>query len=503
MSHNTHYFERSAGVLLPVSSLPSRYGIGDFGEKAREWIDFLHEAKQSYWQILPLNPPDDTGSPYQSVSAFAGSANYIDLDALREDGLLNDTDFSGIEWNHPDNRVRFESTLKLREQLVCKAYTRFDDKNSLDEFAINNRWFEYYALYMVIREARGGRSWVEWEESLRAGDTQALDGIREEYRSEIRRHAFIQYQFNKQWHSLREYANAKNIRIIGDIPIYISLDSADAWSNPGLFRLNGSNCPDEVAGYPPDALSDYGQLWGNPVYDWDVIADTGFHWWIERLRHNFTFYDVLRLDHFRGFESYYSIPYGSAPAAGRWIKGPGNAFIDAVKRAIPSGRFIAEDLGAPSDDVDKLLRYSGFPGMKVLQFAFDPLGDRDNRPYKYSPDTVVYPGTHDNDTVKGWAGNTPDLYIDHAMEYMDLHNRGDLPRGMIREAMRSGADLAIIPFQDWLGSGNEARINTPSTVGPQNWSWRLENGSLSGALAEEMAKMTVVYDRNRLQASRE
>ena len=487
--------KRSSGVLLPVSSLPSPYGIGSFGLEARRWVDFLADAGQSFWQILPLSPTDESGSPYQSVSAFAGAEYYIDLEALCEEGLLDRIECVGVTWGRSERYVDYETLSMLREPLLRKAYSRFGETVALDRFISQNHWADDYCLYMSVKAAQGGRSWIEWEEPFRARQHEALCEIRRSRADDYRFHAFIQYQFNRQWSALRAYANDRGVRIIGDIPIYVALDSADVWSNPSLFQLGSDDLPIEIAGYPPDALSDYGQLWGNPLYNWTAMAGTGYRWWIERLQNSFGLYDVIRIDHFRGLESYYAIPYGGIPAQGQWRQGPGNSFIDAVKNAMPDVSFIAEDLGAPSAEVDRLLEYSGFPGMKVLQFAFDPLGDRENRPYKYISNTVVYPGTHDNDTVKGWAGNTQDIYVDHAMEYIGINNREDLPRGMIRAAMQSAADLAIIQMQDWLELGSEARINTPSTTGGNNWRWRLNGEELTTEMAAEMARMTATYDR--------
>ena len=495
MDHSKHRIERSAGVLLPASSLPSPYGIGAFGEDARSWIDFLRDAGQSFWQTLPLNPVDDTGSPYQSVSAFAGDANYIDLDTLAGEGLLDAADYADAGRSPADRRVGYEELSRSREPVLRKAASRFTDAEALESFSERNRWAGDYALYMTIKASQGGRPWHEWEEPLRARRPGALETLKTELADDVRYHTFTQYQFRRQWRALRGYANARNVRIIGDMPIYVSLDSADVWANPGAFMLGGDLLPTGVAGYPPDALSDYGQLWGNPLYDWEVMETDGYSWWIERLRSSAELYDVTRLDHFRGFESYYNIPYGGAPADGRWIPGPGKRFIDAINREMPDARFIAEDLGFPREEVRELLEYSGFPGMNVLQFAFDPLGDGDNRPYKYGVNTVVYPGTHDNDTVKGWGENTDKLYTGHAMEYMNIRDMDDLPDAMIRAAMQSAADLAIIQMQDWLGLGSEARMNTPSTVGGDNWRWRLRRDDLSGSLAARMAKLTTTYDR--------
>jgi len=494
--HGRLEFSRSAGVLLPVSSLPSPYGIGSFGEAARRWVDFLHEAGQSYWQILPLNPTGYGDSPYQSFSAFAGNPYFIDLDTLCDEGLLDLADYAGCRWGRSPKSVDYGAIYRLREPILRKAFSRFTDRTALDDFISRNHWFEHYGLYMAIKATQGGSTWLEWDEPLRMRHPDTLNRISASYADDILYHAFVQYQFDRQWHALRDYANAKGIRIIGDIPIYVSLDSADIWANRELFQLDDRDRPSEVAGCPPDSFSADGQLWGNPLYDWEVMAKTGYRWWIERLTSSFGLYDVVRFDHFRGLESYFAIPYGAATAVGgQWKTGPGAAFIDAIRLAFPGARFIAEDLGYLTDEVRELRSYSGWPGMKILQYAFDSREAGDYSPHAYSADAVVYPGTHDNDTVSGWAVNAPRHCVRDAMEYMGLRRRSHLPHGMVRLAFQSGAGLAVIPMQDWLALGSRARTNIPSTVGGNNWRWRIKQGALRRRLAETMVRMTRMYGR--------
>ena len=482
---------------MHVSSLPSPYGIGCFSEEARRWVDFLHNAGQTYWQILPLGPTGDGDSPYQSFSAFAGNPYFIDFDTLSEQGLLERSEYAGLRWGSSVKHVDFGLVHKNREQVLRKAFSRFTDNAALDDFIAENSWFDNYSLFLAIKEEQKHLPWMEWDEPLRKRHPEAIERIKSEFSKDLRYHAFVQYQFVRQWSALKAYANEKQVEIIGDIPIYVSLDSADVWSNPELFQLGLNGYPIEVSGCPPDSFSKDGQIWGNPIYDWDAMAKTGYQWWMQRLQSSFGLYDVLRIDHFRGLESYFAIPYGAVTATkGMWRLGPGKGFIDAVKQALPDALVIAEDLGFLTDAVRDLLAYSGYPGMKLLQYAFDSREIGDYTPYKYTADTVVYPGTHDNDTVMGWSKNAPAACIREAMEYMGLRRKADLPYGMIRLAMQSASVLAVIPMQDWLELGSGARMNTPSTVGGINWRWRLRKGDMTPKLAEKMAKMTEIYGRH-------
>ena len=492
------FARRSAGVLLPVSSLPSPYGIGNFGAVAREWVDFLSKAGQSYWQILPLAPTGAGDSPYQSFSAFAGNPYFIDFDALCEEGLLKREEFAGIPWSREKTRIDYNAIYTHREGVLRKAFSRFSDTAALDAFAARNPWFEHYSLYMVSKVKHKLRPWMEWEEPLRNRDPETMKGLKAEKAEDVRFYAFAQYVFDKQWSALKKYANERGVQIIGDIPIYVSLDSADVWENRGLFQLGENNVPVEIAGCPPDSFSEDGQLWGNPLYDWDEMERTGYKWWIRRLRKSFELYDVMRIDHFRGLESYFAIPFGAASAAGgKWKPGPGKAFVDMVEDTVHDASIIAEDLGVITDEVRELLEYSTYPGMKVVQYAFGDQEVDDYIPYKYEANSVAYTGTHDNDTVTGWCRTAPRDTILEAKYYTGIRRKRDIPLGIVRLALQSGSSLAVIPMQDWLGLGSEARLNTPSTVGGKNWCWRMASGELSGRMAEKMAKMTKTYGRHK------
>ena len=491
-----HPFSRSAGVLLHISSLPSPYGIGSFGDIATEWVDFLHSAGQRYWQILPLDPTGKGDSPYQSFSAFAGNPYFIDFDMLCEEKLLERGECAGLHWGRSEKYVDYGLIYKNRKRVLRKAFSRFKDDDAIDEFIARNQWFEQYGLFLLIKKEHKLRPWMEWDEQYRTKQKDALEAIKARFQDDLRYLAFVQYQFERQWSKLRAYAKKKDVEIIGDIPIYVSLDSADVWSNPELFQLGEDGCPTEVAGCPPDSFSSDGQLWGNPLYDWDKIAETGYKWWMRRLRNSFNRYDVLRLDHFRGLESYYAIPYGAKSATlGEWKPGPGKGFIDAIKATMPDAHIIAEDLGFLTDEVRDLLKYSGYPGMKLLQYAFDIREMGDYVPYKYNANTVAYTGTHDNNTVKGWGKDAPEDCVRNAMEYAGLRRKRDLPQGMIRMALLSGSNLAVIPMQDWLKLDSDARMNIPATVGGNNWKWRLRKSQINDKLADKMARMTELYGR--------
>ena len=487
---------RTAGILLPVSSLPSKYGIGSFGEVARKWVDFLYDAKQSYWQILPLSPTGFGDSPYQSFSAFAGNPYFIELDELRDEGLLEETDYNGIRWYKSKNCADYAALYQYRGKVLQKAFSRFNDTNALDGFISQNQWLEDYGLYMVIKESQGNKSWVEWEEPLRTRQPDVIEKIKSGKSEEIRYHAFVQYKFYSQWKALKDYSNKKGIQIIGDIPIYVSMDSADVWANPELYQLDENNIPKEVSGCPPDSFAAGGQLWGNPLYDWDKMSENGYLWWIERLRKSFELYDVVRLDHFRGLESYFAIPYGDKTAKrGVWKQGPGKGFIDAIKAALKDAKIIAEDLGYLTDEVYELLKYSGYPGMKLIQYAFDDREAGDYLPHNYEVNTVVYPGTHDNDTLKGWVKTAPESCVSDALLYTGVCCRRKLPDAMIRLVLQSSSSLAVIPVQDWLGLGSKARINTPSTVGGKNWCWRMNEKNINNILAKRIAETTSLFGR--------
>ena len=490
---------RGAGILLPVFSLPSPYGIGTMGRAAYGWIDFLYESWQSYWQVLPLGPTGYGDSPYQSFSAFAGNPYLIDLQQLCDENLLTRQECEALDWGKHPTRIDYQALYQGRYPLLQKAFQRFSPDPSFDRFCTENAyWLEDYVLYTAIKQSQQQRSWNRWPEPLRRRDDAALQKAREQLQNQMAFHRFVQYLFFRQWNALHAYAKKKKINIIGDIPIYVAMDSADTWAHQQLFRLDDAGAPIDVAGCPPDAFSPQGQLWGNPLYRWDRMEQQQYRWWLARIEANLSLYDLLRLDHFRGFESYYAIAAGETTAAfGKWCKAPGMNFLSVVNNTFGAKRFIAEDLGFLTPEVENLLRESGYPGMKVLQFAFDAREPSGNGylPYRYLPNCIVYTGTHDNDTVLGWmqSANPDDVAL--AKEYFHIIEGSQSVWEWIRGAFSSVADTAIIPMQDYLQLGSSARINTPSTLGGLNWCWRMENGSCTASLAQKIASLTQCYGR--------
>jgi 4-alpha-glucanotransferase len=490
--------ERAAGILLAVSSLPSPYGIGSLGEAAREWLRFLKDSGQRYWQILPLSPTSWGDSPYQRFSAFAISSYYIDLDALIEQGLLLPQEVNAVRWEKKANTVDYAVLYRRREPLLRMAWERFVQvpHAEFDEFCLQNSfWLDDYSLFMAIKKKHRGRSWLEWDKPLKLRESSVMRRIKRKLAAEIRYYSFVQYIACAQWQGIKNYAHSLGIAIIGDLPIYVAADSADAWANSGLFLLDEERRPLRVAGCPPDSFTSGGQLWGNPLYRWDAIAETGFAWWIARLRFNLSLYDIVRIDHFRGFESFFSIDAHAADAAdGKWVKGPGLAFIEAVNRELPGAAIIAEDLGFLTAEVQALLEASGYPGMKVLQFAFDPREPGGYMPYTYNRNCVVYTGTHDNSTTMGWFKSAPPESVNFAIEFLGLNNNKEGHWAFIRCALASVAQTAIIPMQDYLGLDDRARMNTPSTIGG-NWQWRMLPGAATPALAQEIRRLTGLFGR--------
>lgn len=491
---------RESGILLPVSSLPSEYGIGTFSSHACKWIDWLKEAGQKYWQILPLGPAGYGDSPYQSFSTFAGNPYYIDLVQLVEQGLLTKEECDACEFGKNPDEVDYGALYASRLGLLRKAYGRAgvgQDREFARFCEKNSAWLKDYAIFMAVKDRFGGAPWTEWAEDIRLRWGNAMDYYQRELYFDIEFYEYLQYLFEKQWMALKQYANDQGIQIIGDIPIYVSLDSADVWANPALFQLDGQNLPVAVAGCPPDGFSADGQLWGNPLYRWDYHRQTGYDWWIRRIAHCARIYDVVRIDHFRGFDQYYSIPYGSDTAAGgHWEDGPGLEFFRQVEERLGRQRIIAEDLGFVTDRVKKLVQETGYPGMKVLQFAFDSREESDYLPYTYGRNTVAYTGTHDNETIVGWYQNLSDEDRQMSLTYM---GNGRTPKtqlhwDFIRMAMMSVADLCIIPVQDYLGLDNRARINKPSTLGC-NWKWRMGEAALKPELAKTIRRITEISGR--------
>lgn len=488
---------RASGILLPVSSLPSPCGIGTFGDAAYRWVDFLAEAGQKYWQVLPMGPTSWGDSPYQSFSAFAGNPYFIDLDRLCDRGLLEKSEYVPLRWGRKPDKVDYHALYLLREPVLRLAFSRFTERDALVAFRMQNiAWIEDYALYMAVKAKMDGRPWTDWDEDIRLRRPASVEHWRDLLREDIEYHIFTQYLFYSQWADLKAYANLAGVQIIGDIPIYVAMDSADTWAGGHMFLLDEEMRPIEVAGCPPDAFAADGQLWGNPLYRWDVLKADGYRWWLERLRACFSLYDLVRIDHFRGFESYYCIPAGSTTAAGgEWRKGPGMDFLGAVNREFGGGRIIAEDLGYLTDEVKNLLSESGYPGMKVLQFAFDSREESNYLPHNYTSHCVVYTGTHDNDTVLGWFDHAKPDDVELAMEYLGLASEEYGNWAFIRCAMASVADLCVIPMQDYLDLGSEGRFNVPSTVGGENWRWRLEPDAATDELAEEIARFVHIYER--------
>lgn len=489
---------RASGILLPVTSLPSRFGIGCFSKEAFEFVDSMKKSGQKYWQILPLGPTGYGDSPYQSFSTYAGNPYFIDLETLVEKGLLTEEECEACDFGENPESVDYEKIYRSRFKILEKAWERFVPDQDYHDFKEKNSfWLEDYCLYMAVKKQQKDVSWSEWPEKLKNRDPETIAAKKKELKSETEFYSFLQYLFSVQWNRLKAYANENGIEIIGDIPIYVAFDSADTWSHPELFQFDDENQPTAVAGCPPDAFSATGQLWGNPLYCWDYHKSTGYEWWLRRIEYVTTLYDVVRIDHFRGFDEYYSIPYGDLTAEnGHWEKGPGIGLFHAVKEKLGEVRVIAEDLGYLTQSVIDMVKESGYPGMKVLQFAFDSREESDYLPHNYEHNCVVYTGTHDNDTILGWYDVMAEEDREFSREYMNnvRSTRTELPWDFIRLAMGSVADLCIIPMQDYLGLGSEARINYPSTLG-DNWKWRMKKGAFTDELADEIRRMTQIYAR--------
>ena len=569
---------RASGLLLPVFSLPGKYGIGCFSDEAYRFVDFVKEAGQKYWQILPVGPTGYGDSPYQSFSAFAGNPYFISPDTLVREGLLTEEEAAEAVYDKGtcggEATINYAWLYHTREPLLRKAYERWKSGSSPDtgvavsapdssadgiSFAAfckeNASWLPDYALFMALKKAHGGAGFMQWEKDLRMREPAALEKARQEFAEEIEFQCFLQYQFERQWTALKSYANGQGISSIGDIPIYVPADSAEVWAYPELFQLHEDGTCKAVAGCPPDGFSATGQLWGNPLYDWKHHRDTGYAWWISRMRRCSSLFDIVRIDHFRGFDQYYAIPADSADARiGQWEDGPGIDLFRAIEKEIPGLTIIAEDLGYITESVRQLVRDTGYPNMKVLEFAFDSRdssGRESYLPYNYEKNCVVYTGTHDNETLVGWLdhilpeereevraftgldGHSGDLWAYDAPENAGqtdaaggrsapgaVHEKPEqggpapgereeaaavrkaaadaetkrLARAMVRAAMASVGDLCVIPMQDWLLLGDEARINTPSTTG-SNWVWRMADGAASPALAGQIRRMTETYGR--------
>lgn len=501
-------FPRSSGILLHPTSLPGRYGIGDLGAEARAFIDWLAAGGQKLWQVLPLGPTGYGDSPYQLFSAFAGNPLLIDLEALAEEGLVEETELASAPV-FPEDEVKFGTLMRWKLPLLAAAAARFFTSPTEDyaDFCLRHAaWLDDFALFMALKDENGGAMFTKWERSVALRDAGALEAARERLSARIAAHKFSQYAFFRQWMALKAYCRERGVRIVGDMPIYVAHDSADVWANPELFQLDAGGNPTVVAGVPPDYFSATGQLWGNPIYRWDVLHNRGYGWWIDRFRHTFGLLDYLRLDHFRGFEAYWAVPAGEPTAMnGEWVEGPGAQFFEAVEAALGELQLIAENLGVITPEVESLRRRFGFPGMAILQFAFgkDPQGPG-FRPHNYPRSLVAYTGTHDNDTTLGWwnskaaKGSTrtaEDIEKERAfaMRYLNTDGR-EMNWVFIRTLMASVADAVIFPMQDVLGLGAEARMNLPGSLG-RHWRWRMRRRAATPELAARLRELAGTYDR--------
>jgi 4-alpha-glucanotransferase len=493
-------FERSSGILFHPSSLPGPYGIGDIGPEAIAWVDFLSSAGCGLWQVLPLGPTGYGDSPYQCFSAFAGNPYLISPDALLEEDLLHSNDIVENQ-GFPAEKVDFGAVIPYKLGILDRAYIRFQQnknphlQSAFLEFQSNqHHWLADFALFMAIKEAHGGGSWVAWPATLRDRDPNDLASFRDIHKTAIERHAFRQFIFFRQWEKLKSYANERGIKIIGDIPIFVAHDSADVWAHPELFYLDPQGSPTHVAGVPPDYFSPTGQLWGNPLYRWDVHTRDNYGWWIARFRSVLSMVDIVRLDHFRGFTAYWEVPTKEETAInGRWVPGPGAEFLNRVQQALGELPVIAEDLGVITPDVVELREQFGLPGMKILVFAFDGEADNPFLPYKYIPNCVVYTGTHDNDTALGWYQRVDESERQFARRYLNC-NGSDISWDLIRTAWASTAVFALAPMQDLLGLDNQARMNYPSRLGG-NWAWRISPEAINEPLQARLAEINKVYGR--------
>lgn len=493
---------RTCGILYPIFSLPTRFGIGTISKEAFEFIDFLKEAGQGVWQILPIGPTGFGDSPYQPFSAFAGNPYFVDLETLIQEGLLEWNEVESIDWGSDQERVDYGALYNHRYEVLAIAYKRFCEKKGeekkeyLSFLEKENYWLEDYSLFMTIKKMNDGKCWQDWDKDLKEHKAAALEKVKAQQKEQMGLIAFIQYEFMKQWKKLHAYAKRNGIRIIGDMPFYMSMDSADVWAHPEAFLMDKNSVPTFVAGCAPDAFSPTGQLWGNPIYDWKALKADKYAWWIDRIRRSYEFYDVIRIDHFHGFHQYYAIPYGDETAEnGKLEEGPGMDFFNAVRAQLGEVDMIAEDLGTITPENQKLLERSGLPGMKILEYAFTSWNSI-YIPYRHTTNCVVYTGTHDNAPVRQWLEQINDGERDFLRRYLNSMNTdyGALTWDFIREAYRSVADLCIIPIQDYLVKGEESRINTPGSA-KGNWTWRVLPGFLSRDLARSMRMLSETYFR--------
>lgn len=484
---------RSAGILLPIFSLPNKYGIGTFGKEAYDYVDFLKKCHQKYWQVLPLNPTSYGDSPYQSFSCFAGNPYFIDFDILKEEGLLFEDEYSYLI--DTSCSINYGKLYETRFNVLRIAYSRFN-KTLLDTFITNNAyWINDYALFMSLKYYFGGLSFHSWPNEFKFRDEKSISLYINSNKEDIYFWIFLQYEFFKQWSALKKYANDNNIYIIGDMPIYTALDSSDVWARPNQFLLDKTLTPSFVAGCPKDDFSPLGQLWGNPLYNYKFMKKDSYSWWVERMKQACLLYDCVRIDHFRGFEAYFCIPYGDKDAlSGHWEKGPNINLFKEIEKQIGKVNIIAENLGFLTDDVQIMLDKLGYPGMKVLEFGFDPNGNSDGAIHNLTSNIVVYPGTHDNYPIRAWYDSLDLETKTYVKDYLYFDNDWDVGNRLIKAALSSVANTCIISFQDYLQKGAEARINTPSTLG-NNWMWRMEKGDMNDDLASFIAYLTDLYRR--------
>ena len=495
-------FERSSGILLHPTSLPGKYGIGSLGKEAYKFVDFLKKSNQKLWQIFPLGPTGYGDSPYQCFSSFAGNPYLIDFDLLIEQNLLTEEDLKDVNFGGNEEYIDYGAIYNQKYPLLRKAYENFkangnkELKEKLETFKTeNSSWLDDYSLYISLKNHFNGLPWNEWEDDIRTRKESAINKYKAELANEIEYHNFIQFLFFTQWNNVKKYANDNGIKIIGDIPIFVAVDSSDAWANPEIFLFDPELKPVKVAGVPPDYFSATGQLWGNPLYDWDKLKELNYKWWVDRVKANLSTCDIIRIDHFRGFDEYWAVPYGDKTAEnGTWCPGPRTDLFNTIKNELGELPIIAEDLGTMTQGVIDLREATGFPGMKILGFAFDSKEENDYLPHTYTKNCVVYTGTHDNDTLIGWFTKANEDDKQFARNYLNSRSDNEIHWDAIRGAWSSVASMAIAPIQDFLGLGSEARINTPG-VAAGNWQWRLKDGVLTNELAERIAKLTKVYSR--------
>ena len=491
---------RVSGVLMPITSLPSPYGIGTIGKEARKFADFLKKAGQSIWQILPVGPTSYGDSPYQSFSTYAGNPYMIDLDILVKEGLLTKRQINKFYWGDNEEEIDYGAIYYSRFQVLRLAYDKYiklGDVKAFNSFKRKNaKWIKDYALYMSVKLHFDNKAWPEWDDAeIRMRDEKAINRYTRKFKDDIDFWKWIQFEFYKQWEDFRAYVNGLGIKLLGDMPIYVAMDSADTWANPEVFWLDEERKPVCVAGCPPDYFSETGQLWGNPLYKWDYLKSTGYKWWMDRIAAADKLFDITRIDHFRAFDTYYAIPFGAKDAInGKWMNGPGIDFFNVMRETLGEIEIVAEDLGELFDSVKELLEESGYPGMKVLEFAFADDETNAFLPHNYTSNCVVYTGTHDNDTVLGWYSQAKGWEKKHCDQYLGIREGDEVNWKFIEEAYKSVADYAIIQMQDILGLGSEARINVPSTLGG-NWAWRIKKGVITKDITDRLYNLSKIYSR--------